>query len=233
MANDVSVHNHASERLETRFGVDTDWLTGMLEQGRFVWLKGTGHSFDAKSVRSGHLIFIPEKHEYCVAVMDDRKRLAITVLTEKMALNSSWGEGLNHKTKLRAKRLALDEETVPDIHFLLMQAQDNQELAVTVQARTVSYDWKPVVRNLYKTRITPEQLDVDSKCCTLTSEQMNAVSKAIHDRLESQAMRPYCELLVRSAKGKKALISNTLDSVSDLQNATIAMRWEQQLDTHS
>jgi hypothetical protein len=158
--------------------------------------------------------------------MDDRSRLAITVLTEDMALNSPWGKGLDHAAKLRAKRLSLGEEAVHDIHFLLLAAEDRGALSVTVQARTLSYDWKPVVRPICKTSITPAQLDIDRRCCTLSNEQMDAVSTLIIEKIASKEMRPYCELSVRTGKGKSALVSNHLTVASDLDSAEIAKRWE-------
>lgn len=226
MVSDPSVHNHAAERLKERFGIDESWLIDVLEQGRFVWLKGSGDSGNAKNVRSGHLIYLPNRNEYCVVVMDDRSRLAITVLTEDMALNSSWGKGLDQAAKLRAKRLALGEEAVHDINFLLLYAEDRGELSVTVQARTVSYDWKPVVSSIYKTSIKPEQIDIDGQCCTLSDEQMDAVSRSISEKIASKEMRPYCELSVRTGRGKTASISNQLNVASDLESAEIAKRWE-------
>lgn len=226
MVSDPSVHNHAVERLKERLGVDESWLIDVLEKGRFVWLKGSGDSGNAKNVRSGHLIYLTNRDEYYVVVMDDRSRLAITVLTENMALNSFWGKGLDQAAKLKAKRLALGEEVVPDINFLLLYAEDRGELSVTVQARTLSYDWKPVVRSICKTSIKPEQIDIERKCCTLSGEQMDVVSKSIIEKIENKEMRPYCELSVRTGRGKTALLSNQINVASDLENAEIAMRWE-------
>lgn len=226
MVSDPSVHNHAAERLKERFGIDESSLIDVLEQGRFVWLKGSGDSGNAKNVRSGHLIYLPNRNEYCVVVMDDRSRLAITVLTEDMALNSSWGKGLDQAAKLKAKRLALGEEAVHDISFLLLYAEDRGELSVTVQARTVSYDWKPVVMSICKTSIKPEQIDIDGQCCTLSDEQMDAVSRSISEKIAGKEMRPYCELSVRTGSGKTASISNQLNVASDLESAEIAKRWE-------
>lgn len=226
MVSDPSVHSHAVERLKERFGVDESWLIDELEQGRFVWLKGSGDSGNAKNVRSGHLIYLPDRNEYCIVVMDDRSRLAITVLTEDMALKSSWGKGLDQAAKLRAKRLVLGEEAVHDINFLLLYAEDRGELSVTIQARTVSYDWKPVVRSLYKTNIKPEQIDIDRTCCTLSDAQMDAVTRSITEKIASKEMRPYCELSVRTGKGKTALISNKLHVASHLESLELARRWE-------
>lgn len=226
MVCDPSVHNHAAERLKERLGVDESWLIDVLEQGRFVWLKGSGDSGNVKNVRSGHLIYLPNRKEFFVVVMDDRSRLAITVLTEDMALNSSWGKGLDQAAKLKAKKLALGQESVDDINFLLLYAEDRGELSVTVQAKTVSYDWNPVVRAIYKTSIKPEQIDIDRKCCTLSDEQMDAISRSISEKIASKEIRPYCELLVRTSGGKTALISNQLNAASDLESADIARRWE-------
>ena len=226
MASDPSVHNHATERLKERVGVDEAWLIDVLEQGRFVWLRGAGDSGNAKKVRSGHLIYHPNRGEYFVVVMDDRSRLAITVLTEDMALSSSWGKGLDQAAKLKAKRLALGKEAVHDTNFLRFYAEDRGELSVTVRARTVSNDWKPVVRSIYKTSIKPEQIDIDRKCCTLSDEQVDAVSRLISEKIASKQMLPYCELSVSTARGKIALVSNQLNVASDLESAELAKRWE-------
>lgn len=226
MVSDPSVHNHATERLKERVGIDEAWLIDVLEQGRFVWLKGHGDSGNVKNVRSGHLIYYPNRNEYFVVVMDDRSRLAITVLTEDMTLNSPWGKGLDQAAKLEAKRLALGKEAIHDINFLLLYAEDRGELSVTVRARTVSYDWKPVVRSICKTSIKPEQIDIDRKCCTLSDEQMDAVSRSISEKIASKEMRPYCELSISTSGGKTALVSNQLNVASDLESAELAKRWE-------
>ena len=113
-----------------------------------------------------------------------------------------------------------------DINFLLLYAEDRGELSVTVKARTVSYDWAPVMVSLYKTSIKPEQIDVDKKCCTLSDEQMDAVSKSISEKIVSKEMRPFCELSVQTGNGKTALISNHLNVTSDLESADIAKRWK-------
>lgn len=226
MASNPSIHKHAADRLKERLSVDESWLADALEQGKFVWLKGSGDSGNAENVRSGHLIYHPNRNEYCVVVMDDRQRLAITVLTENMALNSSWGRGLDQAAKLKAKRLALGEEAVHDINFLLSYAEDRGKLSVTVIARTVSHDWNPVVRNIYKTSIKPEQIDIDRKYCTLTDKQMDVVSRTITEKIASKEMRPYGELYVKTGAGKTALIANQLNVIYDLESAEIARRWE-------
>ena len=95
MAIQPTLHTHAIDRLKDRFNLDKSWLLNELEHGRFVWLKGHGASGNIKKVRSGHLFYLQDKDDYCVVVMDDRSRLAITVLTETMALKSSWGRGLD------------------------------------------------------------------------------------------------------------------------------------------
>lgn len=119
-----TLHSHAVARVQERFGLDESWLLEILDSGRFVWLKGAGNSGNVKRVRSGHLIYLPERNEYCVVVMDDRKRLAITVLTEEMARNSPWGSGLDQTAKLKAKRIALGEEVVDDSNFIRLYAEE-------------------------------------------------------------------------------------------------------------
>lgn len=226
MASNPSLHIHAIERLKERFGVDKTWLINELDQGRFVWLKGSGDSGDAKNVRSGHLIYLKDRDEYCIVVMDDRSRLAITVLTERMALNSPWGNGLDKAAKLKAQRIALGEEAVDDANFLLLYAEERGELSITVRARTVTYDWKPIVLSIYRINIKPEQIDVGKKCCTLSVEQMGEVSRLINEKILAKEMRPYCELFVSTNKGKAAMVSNSLDGISDLESAESARRWE-------
>jgi hypothetical protein len=143
-----------------------------------------------------------------------------------MALNSTWGKGLDQAAKLKAKRLALGEETVHDIHFFLLYAENRGELSVTVQARTVSFDWMPVVRSIYKTSIKPEQIDIERKCCTLSERQMDAVSRSISEKIARKEIRPFCELTARTGKGKIASVSNQLNVASDLESAELAKRWE-------
>ena len=226
MVKPPSLHNHAIDRLQERFGVDKSWLLKELESGRFVWLKGSGHSGSAKNVRSGHLLYIPNKNEYCIAIMDGRSRLAITVLTEEMALKSPWGQGLDEEAKLRAKRVALRGEDVDDSDILRLYAEERGELSVNVRARTVSHDWKPIVLSIYKTSIKAKQIDTKNKCCTLTDDQMVEVSKVINERIVAKEMRPYCEIFVSAGRGKSTLISNTISETSDLEDAESARRWD-------
>ncbi len=232
MVKPPSLHNHAIDRLQERFGVDKSFLLKALESGRFVWLKGYGHSGDAKNVRSGHLLYIPNKNEYCVVIMDDRSRLAITVLTEEMALKSQWGQGLDEAAKLRAKREALRGEDIDDSDILRLYAEERGELSVNVRARTVSHDWKPIILSIYKTSIKAKQIDTKNKCCALTDDQMVEVSKVINERIVAKEMRPYCELFVSTGK-KRTLISNTIsetsgleDAESGLEDAERARRWD-------
>lgn len=226
MISNPSIHKHAADRLRERLHAEESWLAEILQEGKFVWLKGSGDSGNAKKVRSGHLIYHPKRNEYCVVVMDDRQRLAITVLNEEMALKSSWGGGLDQAAKLRAKRLALGEEAVHDINFFLLYAEDRGELSVTVTARSVSYDWEPVVHSIYKTSIKPEQIDINGKCCALSEEQMDAVTRIISEKIVNKEMRPYAELSVRTGGNKTAFISNRVDVVSDFKSAERARRWD-------
>lgn len=220
-----SVHFHAIQRLKERFDADDSWLLNELKQGRFVWLKGAGDSGNEKKIRSGHLIYIPAKDEYCVVVMDDRARLAITVLTEKMALNSPWGKGLDRAAKLKAKKIALGEATIKDINFLLLYAEDRGELSVNVQARTVSYNWNPIMLSIYKTSIICEQIDIANNCCILSDKQIIEVSRSITEKIDAKEMRPYAELSLSTGHGKSAAISNKLNCISELENAESARRW--------
>lgn len=225
MVSTPSVHIHAIERLMERFGVEKSWLLNELEQGRFVWLKGNGDSRDAKSVRSGHLIYNSHKNEYCIVVMDDRSRLAVTVLTEEMAIKSPWSKGLDRAAKLRAKRIALGEDAINDINFFLLYAEDRGELSVTLQLKTFLYSWNPVVLSIYKTNIKPEQIDILNKCCTLSEEQINEASRIIIGKIAAKEMRPYGKFYLKTGSGKFAVISNKSDFISDLENAEGASRW--------
>ena len=226
MVDQPSIHNHAIERLQERFGVDKEWLLHELENGRFVWLKGAGHSGHAKNVRSGHLLFLPNKNEFCVVIMDDRSRLAITVLNEEMAHKSSWGKGLDEKAKLKAKRIALGEEIISDSHFLRLYAEERGELPISVRARTTLWDWKLTTCLIYKTSIRGEQIDTESNTCRLKDDQMTEVLRIINEKIANKEMRPYCELYVSTGKGKIALISNTITGVSHIDEAGNGRRWE-------
>ena len=225
MENKPSLHNHAVERLQERFRLEESWLQNELEHGRFVWLRGAGSDGVVKKVRSGHLIYIPHIDEYCIVIMDDRSRLAITVLTEDMALKSAWREGLDDASKLKAKRIALGYEAVSDSNFLHLYAQERGELSVNVCARTVSYDWEPVVLTLCKITIKAEQVNISKNCCLLADDQMTAVSKLISEKITAKEMRPCCELFVRTGRGKSVIISESVDGVFCLDDAENAKRW--------
>jgi hypothetical protein len=226
MSTPPSLHNHAIDRLKERFGVDESWLLHELENGRFVWLKGYGNSVNTNKVRSGHLLYIPNRNDYCIVIMDNRSRLAITVLTEDMALKSSWAKGVDEAAKLRAKRIALGEEEVNDCNFIRLYAEERGKLSINVQIRTVLYNWDPIVLNLYKTNIVADQVNPKGNYCTLTECQMNDVSIAINRKLTDKKIRPYCELFVSTGSRKRtALVSNKLDGLSSLENAEQARRW--------
>jgi hypothetical protein len=219
-----SLHSHAVECLEARFDVDRSWLLQELENGRFVWLKGAGDSGSLKKVRSGHLIYIPNIDEYCVVIMDDRSRLAITVLTESMALKSSWARGVNETAKLRAKRIALGYEKINDANFLQLYAEERNGLSVNVRVITISYNWKRIVLSLCKVTLIAEQINPKENYCTLNESQMINIQTAINNLVTDKKILPYCEFYVSTAKGKTTFISNKIDGISCLENAEQARR---------
>ena len=225
MPNKHKLHGHAINRLKERFNLHKSWLLNELENGRFVWLKGSGNSGNIKKVRSGHLFYLPDEDEYCVVVVDDRSRLAITVLTEEMALQSSWGGGLTEAAKLKSKRIALGNDVVDDCDFLRLYAEERGELLVNIQARTIAYNWKFIGLRICKTAIKAEQIDTIKKNFTLTDVQINEISKLILDKINASEIRPYCDLFVKSGHGRTAFISNKIDGISCLEEAEIARRW--------
>ena len=190
-----------------------------------MWLKGSGSSGDAKQVRRGHLMYLPHLNEYSIVVMDDRSRLAITVLTEEMALTSSWRQGLDEASKLKAKRIALGKEAVDGSCFLRLYAEERGELSVNVCVKTVSYDWQPVVFVIYKTNIKAEQVDINKKHFTLMDDQIAITSKLIKERIAAKEIRPYGDFYVITNNGKTALISNCINGVFSLDDAESARRW--------
>lgn len=221
-----SLHKHAVERLEARFDMDKSWLLQELANGRFVWLKGAGDSGSSRKVRSGHLMYLPSLDEYCVVVMDDRSRLAITVLTESMALKSSWAQGIDETAKLKAKRIALGNEEINDANFLRLYAEERHGISVNVRVRTFLYNWEPIVLNLCKVNLEAEQINPKENHCTLTEFQMKTAATAINIMLTDKKIHPYCELSVRTGRGKTTLISNKIDGISSLENADQTRRWD-------
>jgi len=200
-----------------------------LEQGEFVWLKGSGHSGNAYGVRSGHLIYLPDQDDYCVVVVDDRRRLAITVLTEEMGLNSSWANGITGAAKLKAKRISLGNEVVPDSHVLRLYAEEREGLSLTVRARTFTYDWVAKIVNLQKITVTPEQIDPEADHCTLSELQEAQVKEQIHLKVSEQIIRPYGELFVATGKGKQTAVSNKFEGFESVTLAEQAMRWSEHI----
>ena len=218
------LHSHAVDRAKERFGLDDAWLLETLDSGSFVWLKGTGNSGSVKQVRSGHLIFLPEKDKYCIVVMDDRKRLAITVLTEEMARNSSWGIGMDDKTKLKAKRIALGEEVVDDSNFLRLYAEERGILRLSLYVRAFTKDWQLTNITFCKVEVAPEQIDPNSRTCELTSKQEQEATRCFLRQVNEQAILPYCDFYVRTTRGKKALIANKIPGSFSLEEGETARR---------
>ncbi len=225
MVREPRIHNHAVIRLDERFGVDESWLLNELENGRFVWLKGMGDAGSQKNVRSGHLIYIPDINEFCVVVMDNRSRIAITVLTEEMASKSSWGAGLDDSAKLKAKRIALGEDVIKDSNFILLYALERGALQVHVRARTISFDWKPITVNICKIKLKPEQIDVESNSCTLSDDQQKVMTISIKQMIDDNQIRAYCDFMISTGSGKTASVTNKLDGISNLKEASNVMRW--------
>ncbi|WP_240224700.1 hypothetical protein [Rheinheimera hassiensis] len=222
---ELKLHEHAIQRLNERFGLDEAYLHDILNQGKFVWLNGAGHGGKRINSRSGHLIYIPDQDSYCIVVMDNHSRLAVTVLNEEMAINSNFNCRFDEVSKLRAKRLALGYDAVPDINFLYLHAQSRTETPITIQIRTFSYNWKPVTCSIYKTTIKPDQINIERNYCTLADDQMNTLSCSILEKVNNKEIRPYCELWVSTGGGKRVKVSNKLDVVSTLENAELEMRW--------
>lgn len=221
----VSLHHHAIARLNERFSLDQDWLSQELDQGRFVWLKGSGANGSEKNSRSGHLIYIPYSDEYCVVIMDDRSRLAISVLTEAMALKSSWGAGMSEVTKLQAKRIVLGEKIIPDSHFLRVYAEQRNELSVSVKVRALSGAWKLTMVPLMKLTLTADQIDPVEDQCTLTDEQCAEVSRIIHCKIADGAILPYGELLItNSHRSRTTRIANRMEGVATLEEGEAVRR---------
>lgn len=222
-------HRHAVDRLQERFGLDESWLRQELDSGRFVWLKGSGNSGTTMKVRSGHLIFVPNRNEYCVVVVDDRSRLAITVLTEEMARHSSWGSGLNEAAKLKAKRLALGEEMVDDSQFLRLYAEERGGLLLKLRIKTLTYEWNPTVQTVCTAKVLAEQIDMQSKRCTLTPSQENEVANFVSKKIANREIRPYCDFYLMSNRGRSVLVVNKFDGIVGLEDGEMARRWHQNL----
>lgn len=225
MTNKPCIHDHTAKRLRERFDAEESWLQTELQAGRFVWLKGVGRGRDGERIRSGHLLYIPQKDEYCVAVVDNRKRLVITVLTEDMALKSSWSKGIDSSAKLRAKRLSLGKQRVDDSEFLRLYAETRDELLVTARVRTYSYEWVPIMLNILKLSIAAKQVDTERNLCTLNRDQTHDLSRALSEKINNKQIRPYCEFSISTSKGKNILISTVIEGISPLEVAESARRW--------
>jgi len=218
------LHSHAVSRAQERFGLDNaTTLLEALDSGRFVWLKGAGNSGAARGVRSGHLIFLPEKNEHCVVVMDDRRRLAITVLTEEMARKSSWTDGLNEASKLKAKQIALGKEVVHDSNFLRLYAEERGGISLKLIARAFTHDWKVISVSICKFEIAAEQIDPSLKTCLLTQSQEEEAAACIAIKIKAQVVRPYCDFSAHSGHRSVPIASQIAGTLS-LEDGETARR---------
>jgi preprotein translocase subunit YajC len=129
--NSFSLHYHAINRLQERFNLDHQYLLNELENGRFVFLNGYNKYGKLTDIRSGYLIYFPNKDEYGVVIIENRSRLGVTVLTEEMALNSSLGKELNENVKLKAKTIAFGEKSLDNSQLLHFYAKERGQLICT------------------------------------------------------------------------------------------------------
>lgn len=223
--NKISIHKHAVERLKKRFDLDESWLLQKLENEKFVWVKGAGNNGNIKKVRSGYLIYISNMDRYCLVIVDDYSRLAISVLTESMAKKSSWSKGIDESTKLKAKRATLGCEVISDCNFLRLYAEERGKLLVNIRVRTFSYDWESILLTAIKTNIIADQIDLEKMICTLTEFQMKEVSMVLNDKVLEKKIRPYYELFISTGSGKTASISNEISEIHSLESADQYRRW--------
>ncbi|HHQ4593695.1 TPA: hypothetical protein ACSP2D_002976 [Aeromonas veronii] len=225
MRNKLTLHPHAVRRLTERFAIDPSWLLHELECGRFVWLRGAGGCGDIKYVRAGHLLYLPQRDEFCVVIVDCRTNIAITVLTEVMSLNSTWAKSINEVTRKRAKLIALSHEDDSPGESLMSLIKIKGELTVTVQARTFSSTWSAKIVSLCKVKISASQIDLDAETCTLTDEQFDMVSTVLMNKIAERNMVNFCEIYICCKKGNVMAVSNSIKGIFSITDAESIMRW--------
>lgn len=217
------VHPHAAQRLGERFDLDADWLQAQLEAGQFVWLKASGNP-----LRSGHLFYLPDRDQYFLVVMDNRSRLAITVLTEDMATRSSWWRGLTPAAKLKARQRALGHAAVGDFDFLALYAVTRETLAVRLALRTYDKDWQGIVKTLMPIELTEDQFDPESRAVNLNELQMLEADARLKHMLQSSGIKPYGQLFVYTTGGRSVDVLNPSSVIGALEDAESVRRWKQQ-----
>lgn len=225
MARNPSVHQHAINRLEERFGISKEWLMNELDSGKFIWLKGNGNGRAMTKDRSAHLFYLPQKNEYCIVIMDDRERLAITVLTEEMAKKSTWAKSINDVVKLKAKNIALGIDSNYDSKFLSLYALERGGLKVTVNAHSYDSNFNPIRITITNIIIDADQIDTDSNTCTLTQPQFQEVESLTLSKIHEKKILPYCDFYITTGGGKSAALANKFSSISSLIEAENARRW--------
>lgn len=225
MRQNPKVAGHASERLSSRFYEDEAWLLAEIEACRFVQLKGAGLAKDGEAVRSGNLIFHPPSGEFCVAVLDDRLRLVVTVLTEEMARRSSWGKDLTDATKLLAKRRALGPDLVPDSHFLKLYAAERAGLQVNLRLRSVDKNWDAIHLTLAKITLTPDQIDIEENSCVLSEDQFRSASEKLNTLVQEATIRPFLYVHVTTTNDRSVTVTNRFRGFKDIEEAELMRRW--------
>jgi len=224
MSKRVSIVEHAMNRLVERFSVEQDLLIGLIESGRTVRLKGLGNACDARGVRSGHLCFVAEPNGFCVAVMDDRHRVVITVLTDQMAAeNSDWAEGVDDVAREKARQLATGDQSSGKL--IQAYAKRKLRLPMNVQLATVSIDWIPKVRMVAKIEISEDQVDAKNNVCVLTSDQRELIAREILVLLSEGLIRPYGHVFLVKKNGPKLDVDDRFEGLSPLSEADTARRW--------
>lgn len=206
-----------------RIGKSDAWLLEQIDQQKTVRLVHKGSDRFGARVRSAHLLYVTELSEFFVLVMDDRKRLVVTVLTEEMALKSRWREGLTDENRLRARRRA--GELVPDGAFLQEYANQRGATPVNLRVLGVGKNWKRRSFTLLKLLLEPERIDVERNEVVLTSEESDRARSALQQLIAEGRMLPYGEILLVTGHGKQLDIRPVNLGIGSLSDAELARRW--------
>lgn len=220
---EASVHYHAAERSLERIGKSEIWLLEQIDEQKTLRLPGKGRSQSGTKVRSGHLLYVPESSKFFVLVIDDRKRLVITVLNEEMAVNSDWGEELSIKSKLKAIRAA--GERVPDGAFIQEFAAQRGGAPVTVRIRSLDIEWKPKMVNLQKLMLEPDRINTECNEVQLTPEEVDETRSAIRKLISEQVIRPFGDVFLTTGRGKTMRVKAAEFGIGSLGDAEMARRW--------
>lgn len=220
----VFLSGHATQRLEQRFEVKSQWLEKQISHDKYILLPGKGKDPNGEGVRIGMLLYVVKVNRFCVAVLDEKSGAVITTLTEGQAHYSSWGGHLNEMSKRRAKMLAMGRDIDNDCALLKARAEEEGAVEKSVYCQSFNSDWAACRRPLLQINLQAAQIDAAKNRCTLSNQQMLRVERMLQACIARGMLQPYGKLFLKNRQ-KQLAVSNRITCFGPFDDGLLIRRY--------